>query len=160
MTDRDELVDLVCALAEHLDGRRWDRFGEVLTVDASAYGIGGGPDAIAAGTRHYLENCGPTQHLVAGHRVAVDGDRARITSRARVFHQAADGLGSYEVLGTYEDDAVRTADGWRIAHRTFVAEVELGDISVILGNNAPLHGAGGLVAGDDDQEPKADSPSR
>ena len=48
MSDRDELIDLVCALAEHLDGRRWDRFAEVLTPEASAYGIGGGPDAIVA----------------------------------------------------------------------------------------------------------------
>lgn len=159
MSDRDELIDLVCALAEHLDGRQWDRFADVLTPDASAYGIGGGPDAIAAGTRHYLEHCGPTQHLVAGHRVQIDGDRARITSRVRVFHQSADRSGSYEVLGTYHDDAVRTADGWRIAHRTFLAEIELGDISVILGSNAPLHGSGGLVAASG-EEPNDDSPSR
>lgn len=145
-TDRDELVDLVCALAEHLDRRRWDRFAEVFTPDASGYGIdGGGPAAIVEQTRHYLEHCGPTQHLVGAHRVTVDGDTARIVSKARVFHQAADRTATYEVLGTYLDDAVRTPDGWRLCDRTFLPEIELGDISVILGDNAPRHGGAGLV---------------
>jgi 3-phenylpropionate/cinnamic acid dioxygenase small subunit len=142
--DRAALIDLVCAIAEALDRRQWDRFAGAFTSDAVGYGAVG-PEAIAAQCRTYLDHCGPTQHLVASHRVTLDGDRARITSKARVFHQAADRSGSYEVFGVYLDQAERTPDGWRLTRRDFVPEIEVGDISVILGPNTPLHGDGNLL---------------
>jgi hypothetical protein len=45
------------------------------------------------------------------------GDRARLTP--------------YEAIGTYRDEHVRTAEGWRIIKRHFDVRIALGDIGVL-----------------------------
>jgi 3-phenylpropionate/cinnamic acid dioxygenase small subunit len=59
-----------------------------------------------------------TQHLLGNLHVTVDGDRATAASYVQATHVADDGR-SWVTGGRYDDELVRTADGWRIAARTF-----------------------------------------
>ncbi len=78
-----------------------------------------GLDAVvAAATRRRLEGVsGPgsgTRHEVEPDRVDVDGDTATASSRFRFV--STDG-GRVLVAGTYADELVRTAAGWRVRRR-------------------------------------------
>lgn len=69
-----------------------------------------------------------SQHMVNTHEIVVDGDTA--TSRCYVHAQHMRVAGEEPALftlgGTYEDDLVRTVDGWRIRHRTLTSLWEIG----------------------------------
>jgi ketosteroid isomerase-like protein len=71
--------------------------------------------------------------------VEVDGDRARarfpITEWAR---RAADGK-AFQFLGLYDDECVRTPDGWRFARRSLVPRT-MGKPSGLDGSLLPLDG--------------------
>ena len=61
-----------------------------------------------------------THHVISGHVVDLDGDRATIHAHVRAEHWlpphlAGDGPGRWLVAGFYDDEAVRTADGWRLS---------------------------------------------
>ncbi len=60
-----------------------------------------------------------THHAITGHVIHVDGDRATIHAHVRAEHWVrddlvADGARRWLVVGFYDDEAVRTADGWRL----------------------------------------------
>ena len=134
LDDRQAIVDLLNRFAAVLDGRRWDRLGEVFTDESVAYrGESVGLHDIEQEIRSHLGGCGPSQHLLGNYQVRVDGDRATSVTKARVLHQ---GLGersdlTFECLGDYHDDHVRTPSGWRIARRRFEVHLALGDPSVL-----------------------------
>jgi hypothetical protein len=65
--------------------------------------------------------------------VTIDADRATSVCQARVLHIGAGELSdlTYECIGSYRDDLVRTDAGWRIAARRFEVTITLGDTSVL-----------------------------
>ncbi|TNC20602.1 nuclear transport factor 2 family protein [Amycolatopsis alkalitolerans] len=65
-----------------------------------------------------LEQLASTQHFIGSVHVAVAGDTAHCTSYVQATHVAGDGR-MFVGAGRYDDDLVRTADGWRIAARVF-----------------------------------------
>ncbi|MFF1926257.1 nuclear transport factor 2 family protein [Streptomyces sp. NPDC058221] len=61
-----------------------------------------------------------THHAITGHVVDIDGDRATIHAHVRAEHwvsdEAADGgPNRWLVVGFYDNEAVRTVDGWRLS---------------------------------------------
>jgi ketosteroid isomerase-like protein len=135
--DRAEVLDVVNRYAEACDRRDWGLFDRVFTADATA-DYGGefelaGREAIAGMVRSMLGGCGPTQHLLGNHTVEVEGDTARASCKVRAFHAGiGDHDGStYEVLGEYHHDLVRTAAGWLTAHLRMDIAVELGTRDVL-----------------------------
>jgi hypothetical protein len=61
-----------------------------------------------------------THHAITGHVVTVDGDSATIHAHVRAEHWlpdevAAGGPNRWLVVGFYDNEAVRTADGWRLS---------------------------------------------
>ncbi|MCS7475494.1 nuclear transport factor 2 family protein [Umezawaea endophytica] len=61
-----------------------------------------------------------THHAITGHVVAVDGDSATVHAHVRAEHWlpdevAAGGPNRWLVVGFYDNEAVRTADGWRLS---------------------------------------------
>jgi hypothetical protein len=137
MLERVEVLDVVNRYAEACDRRDWALFDRVFTVGATV-DYGGtvrlaGREAIVESIRNMLGGCGPTQHLLGNHRAVVDGDTATASCKVRAFHA---GLGehadrTYEVLGAYHYDLVRTPDGWRTAHLRMDVDLELGTRDVL-----------------------------
>ena len=124
LTDRQALVDLTVAYSYALDDRRFDDLDDVFLPDATAE-LGRhleGRDAIKDRIRDALVPLDASQHLVAthqvrrrrrsGHRTLLPAGPARPTGTRR--------RPLFMVGGRYEDRYVRTADGWRIAHRALV----------------------------------------
>ncbi|MGW0662976.1 nuclear transport factor 2 family protein [Streptodolium elevatio] len=137
--DRFAVTDLANAYADALDRRDWAALDDVLTEDVAADYNGqhviNGRRTVVGMIRGYLDACGPTQHLLGNHRVTVDGDRAELTVKMRVHHIGAGRHAAltYECFGWYHADAVRTADGWRLAtwRQEVTAELGTRDLFVV-----------------------------
>ncbi|RII14805.1 hypothetical protein DSC45_20840 [Streptomyces sp. YIM 130001] len=61
-----------------------------------------------------------THHVITGHVVHIDGDHAKIHAHVRAEHWLPDeltdgGPNRWLVVGFYDNEAVRTADGWRLS---------------------------------------------
>ena len=122
--------------AEALDTRRWELLSEVfvpeLEFDFGEWTVASREEAVAT-IRTYLEDCGPTQHLLGNYRIDVNGDAARSRVYVRAFHV---GIGeatgkTYEMGGEYRDELRRTPEGWRSYRREGVVFWELGSRDVL-----------------------------
>ena len=134
--DRSEVFDVHNRYAEAADRRDWSLYDHVFTVDATAdYGVSKltGREAIVKLIRKNLAGCGPTQHLLGNHTAQVDGDEAHGSCKVRAFGQGAGARSAetYEILGTYHHDLVRTAEGWRTRHLRMTVAIELGTRDVL-----------------------------
>jgi SnoaL-like domain len=56
-------------------------------------------------------------HRITDVAVGVDGDTARARSYVDALLMGADGASGLNAVGWYDDELVRTGDGWRIARR-------------------------------------------
>lgn len=132
MSDRDEILERLAAVAAALDERDWTALGGAFTPEAEGYGRTG-RSQIVARVRAHLGGCGPSQHLLGQSRVTVDGDAGRSLTYARVHHVGAGDRADafYECLGQYDDRWARTTEGWRLTRRRFDVRIELGDRSVL-----------------------------
>jgi hypothetical protein len=124
LADLQAIVDLTIAYSFALDERLFDDLDDVFVPDATA-DLGWlleGRDAIKVRIRDALVPLDASQHLVATHQVHIDGDRAtgRCYLQAQHVRANADGGSLFMVGGRYEDRYVRTADGWRIDHRSLI----------------------------------------
>jgi hypothetical protein len=134
--DRAEVFDVLNRYAEAADRRDWSLYDQVFTPDATAdYGVSklAGRQAIVDLIRNSLGGCGPTQHLLGNHTAQVDGDEAHASCRVRAFHRGTGdhSAETYELLGTYYHELVRTADGWRTRQLRMDIAVELGRRDVL-----------------------------
>ena len=131
-----EIHRALVRFARAMDERDWPALDAILLEDASAE-LGTGPlrgrAAIVAQMRSFLDDCGPTQHLLGNLLVDVDGD----TARSRVYvSDVHKGRGekahlTFSTLGDYHDRWRRVDGAWRIAHRTKHSRALLGDIAVL-----------------------------
>ncbi|KAA5828428.1 nuclear transport factor 2 family protein [Saccharopolyspora hirsuta] len=131
MSDRDDIVERLAELAAAIDARDWDSVRAAFLPNAHAYRQDGA-DAIVRHLSEHLGGCGPTQHLLGNHRVAVDGNTARSLTYARVHHAGAGPAAgkSLECMGEYDDRWVRTPEGWRLSSRVFDMRIFQGDFDV------------------------------
>ena len=131
--DRLEICEVI-ALHGHLcDAAAYGRFDEVFTPDfeVDASGLGRGPLPAGDPSRPRLEayiaaaqRIGPGDALalhVTNVLVREDGDDARAWSKGFAVNRG----GSVSSF-TYEDQLVRTSQGWRIEHRKVSARREPG----------------------------------
>ena len=126
MTDSRDERDIyrnIVLIARAMDERNWDDITNLALPDATGdFGNGALSTAaeIVALLRRFLDECGPTQHLIGNVIIDVSGDTA--TSRAYVadMHLGTGGLAGeyFRTLGDYHDTWVRTADGWKLSNRT------------------------------------------
>jgi hypothetical protein len=141
LSDRQDIVDLTIAYCWALDTKRWDALDDVFLRDATALLATSSPlqgvDAIKDRVRRALEPLDDSQHIVANHQVVVAGDTATCRCYLQAQHvrhaAASDGSGpNFVIGGRYEDRMVRTAHGWRIAHRELVSMWREGNPAVIV----------------------------
>lgn len=134
--DHFDVLALLARYSTALDTRDWRLLEDVFTPDL-VYDAGEWTtrsfDEYLGRLRPYLEGCGPTQHLLGNHRVEVAGDEARSAVYVRAFHRGTRELAdtTYEMMGEYRDELVRTRAGWRSRHRTLRLHAELGSRAVL-----------------------------
>jgi ketosteroid isomerase-like protein len=132
VTDRSDIAQLLAAYAHAVDRRDFEGVARCFLDDATASYSGTelGP-GVAAIIDHIrgVERFVSTQHLFGVPLIHIDGDSATASSHA-VSYLVADAVsaasgagaasGASTVLGrglVYDDELVRTDDGWRIARR-------------------------------------------
>jgi hypothetical protein len=133
MTDREELVALTIRYATAIDSQRYELLSTVFTADADLdYGEVGHWTGAAEITEFMdLAHRGAanTMHRMSNQVIAVDGDTATMRTYVDALILGPDGSG-VNAIGFYDDEAVRTADGWRIGKRTF-RPVRLGTVAAL-----------------------------
>jgi hypothetical protein len=126
LADRADLIELLGLYADISDQKDYtDRPGRVftdpLTLDfESVAGIP--PMTVPLGDyleilRQSFEPYAATHHVITGHVVGIDGDRATIHAHVRAEHWTpGESPDRWLVVGFYDNEAIRTADGWRLNH--------------------------------------------
>ena len=128
----------LAGIARAMDERRWDALGEFFAEDATAdFGIGPvtGRAAIVGVMRSYLDDCGPTQHLLGNLIVDVGAGGVEAASRCYVsdMHVGAGDKASltFSTLGDYHDRWRRLDGRWWLVHRRKLNRALLGSIDLL-----------------------------
>lgn len=144
LIDEREIVRNLSLFAHILDGKRWDRLGEVFAEDLDFdYGTGGdqhGMAALTANMRRFLDRCGGTQHLIGSILVDVEGDTAVSRCYVQARHQRADDRAGaiFDSNGEYVDRWARRTQGWRIVRRDALWATQSGDPAIIFAESGDL----------------------
>jgi 3-phenylpropionate/cinnamic acid dioxygenase small subunit len=121
--DRQHISELLVRYATGIDRRDWPLFRTVFTDDCELdYGVIGtwkGLDAVAEFMEQVHAMAGHTLHRLSNQSIKVDGDAAEARTYIDGLIMAADNTSGVNAIGFYDDDIVRTADGWRIARRRY-----------------------------------------
>ncbi|MGW5385340.1 nuclear transport factor 2 family protein [Nocardia sp. NPDC003963] len=128
LIDRAELIELMSRYADIADTKDFTElpglvFTDPLTLDfESVAGIPPTTTPLADYREILRASFAPytaTHHAVTGHIVHIDGDNATIRAHVRAEHWLPEeltggGPDRWLVAGFYDNEAVRTADGWRL----------------------------------------------
>lgn len=121
--DRQDISDLLVRYATGIDRRDWPLFRTVFAddceLDYGEIGAWKGIDAVAEFMEQVHAMAGHTMHRLTNQAVTVDGDKATARTYVDALIMGGDNKTGVNALGFYDDDIVRTADGWRIARRLF-----------------------------------------
>lgn len=134
--DRFAIIDVTFRYCWALDSRDLGGLDSVFLEDAQADLLAPrliGREAIRARIASAINPLDATQHTVTNHMITVDGDRAtcRCYLHSQHVRKVAEGSPNYVVAGRYEDELVRTPDGWRIALRRLVPVWSEGNLEVV-----------------------------
>jgi hypothetical protein len=123
MADREDIIELINLYGLAMDTQRWDLFDRIFTEDCDAdYG----PTSHWTDRARFKADFGSfhelfdaTQHVMTNHLVKVDGDRASSHTYGawRLIRHAAGDPPVWDGTGYYDDEWLRTGQGWRIARR-------------------------------------------
>ena len=123
--DRQDISDLLVRYATGIDRRDWVLFRTVFTddcdLDYGEIGVWKGVDAVTDFMEQVHAMAGHTMHRMSNQVITVDGDRAEARTYVDALIMAGDNKSGVNGIGFYDDEIVRTADGWRIARRRFTA---------------------------------------
>lgn len=136
--DEREIYRSIVRFARAMDERDWSAIDDIATVDATAHMGSGeleGRAAIVALMRSFLDECGPTQHLIGNVLIDIDTDGETASSRAYVSDMHL-GTGdraqsSFRTLGDYHDKWAKIDGRWRMTHRTKINHASLGSFEVL-----------------------------
>jgi 3-phenylpropionate/cinnamic acid dioxygenase small subunit len=121
--DRQDISDLLIRYATGIDRRDWPLFRTVFTADCELdYGDIGtwhSVDEVADFMEQVHAPAGYTMHRMSNQVIAVDGDSASARTYIDGLIMAPDNASGVNAIGFYDDEMVRTPDGWRIARRRF-----------------------------------------
>lgn len=140
LLDERQIIRGLGLFARILDQKRWNDLQDVLATDLTFnYGLGeeAGIDALERSMRRYLDQCGPTQHLIGSVIVDVEGSEGGNEATSRAYVQARhqrrdDPLGPiFDTTGEYIDRWQKGDDGWRIVRRDALWFLHAGDPAVI-----------------------------
>jgi hypothetical protein len=129
LTDRADLIELLGRYADIADLKEFTELPGLVLTDPLTLDFSAVADIPPMTTplREYAEVLRgafapytATHHVITGHVITLDGDRATIHAHVRAEHWvpaelAAGGPDRWLVVGFYDNEAVRTADGWRLS---------------------------------------------
>ncbi|UGU29148.1 nuclear transport factor 2 family protein [Mycolicibacterium smegmatis] len=125
MSDHQHIVDVLTRYATGIDRRDWRLFRTVFTddcaVDYGEIGAWNSADAVTDFMEQTHAMAGHTLHRLSNHVVTVDGDTAGARTYVDALIMSQDNASGVNAAGFYDDDLVRTPDGWRIACRRFTS---------------------------------------
>lgn len=124
LSDQLEMQQVLIRYAHALDARDWELLGSCFTEDATTdygeiAGINDGRDAIVTTCRDFLSGLDASHHLIGSVAIESRGDEGTAVCYLQAQHvfRGADGGDNLLHGGIYRDRLVRTAEGWKIAHR-------------------------------------------
>lgn len=122
-TDKQDIAEVLVRYSTGIDQRDWPLFRTCWTDDVVADYIGiarwESADAITSFMETSHADMGHTMHQLSNLAITVDGDTATARCYVDAVLMAADGQTGLNPKGFYDDELVRTDDGWRIARRTY-----------------------------------------
>ncbi|MGE2732915.1 nuclear transport factor 2 family protein [Mycolicibacterium vaccae] len=122
-SDRQDIREVLIRYATGIDRRDWTLFRTVFTEDCDLdYGeIGSwqGVDAVVDFMTASHELAGPTLHRITNEAIDVDGDTATARAYVDALILSQDNTSGVNAAGFYDDELVRTDEGWRIRRRRF-----------------------------------------
>lgn len=118
LVDRAPISDLLVEFARRLDTRDFAGYADLYMPDGVLELPGGPPlrgrEEIRVATEKNLGAYVGTWHLSAAHTIDLDGDTAHTRSSLFAVHVIGDrGATHADGAGWYDNDLVRTAEGWR-----------------------------------------------
>jgi ketosteroid isomerase-like protein len=147
MSDLTTPIEAITALFWHSDHHQWSDleavFADRVRLDYTAL-QGGEPTMLApadivAGWRPGFEAIDAHQHLVANHRVSVDGQRATATASFIATHRWRDA--TWTLGGDYRFELTRSDSRWVVSAMTMTPVWETGERDLI--ESALAHGKDG-----------------
>ena len=135
IAERD-IYRALTAVARAMDARDWEGLRNHLLPAMSA-DMGTGPlegrDAVIAMMRSFLDDCGPTQHLLGNVEIDVAGERARSRCYVSDMHLGAGERAhlSFRTLGDYHDQWQRVDGRWLLSHRTKLNRAHIGSFEAL-----------------------------
>ena len=94
-------------------------FTDDCELDYGEIGTWHGVDAVTEFMEQSHAMAGHTMHRISNQVITVNGDRAESRSYVDGLILAPDNKSGVNAVGFYDDDIVRTTDGWRIERRRF-----------------------------------------
>ena len=123
--DQLAIQNLIARYPIAVDGRDWDALDDLFAADAQIdFTAFGGPAGDLASIKRFLRDAlagfARTQHMMGLPAITLAGDRAssRTSCSNPMVLDGADGETSVWLIGLwYDDEFVRTPDGWRFSSR-------------------------------------------
>jgi 3-phenylpropionate/cinnamic acid dioxygenase small subunit len=119
--DRQDISDLLVRYATGIDRRDWPLFRTVFTddceLDYGEIGVWKGVDVVADFMEQTHALLGHTMHRMSNMVITIDGNQAAARTYLDGLMMAPDNKSGVNAIGFYDDEIVRTDDGWRIARR-------------------------------------------
>jgi 3-phenylpropionate/cinnamic acid dioxygenase small subunit len=127
---RQDIAELLVRYAAGIDRRDWALFRTCFTADCEAdygdIGVWHGRDAITGWMERAHAGLGHTLHRITNQRVSIDGDVATARSYVDAIILGPDDRTGVRAVGFYDDELVRTREGWQIARRRFTRVLQTG----------------------------------
>lgn len=121
--DRQDISGVLLRYATGIDRRDWTLFHTIFTEDCELdYGeIGAwkGADAVTEFMQQAHALAGHTMHRLTNQVITVNGDEAQSRTYIDALIMLADNSAGVNAAGFYDDELVRTEQGWQIARRRF-----------------------------------------
>lgn len=123
MTDRQDISDVLVRYATGIDRREWPLLRTVFTrdceLDYGEIGRWSGVEAVTEFMEQAHAMAGHTLHRLTNQAITVDGDKATARTYIDGLIMFGDNDSGVNAVGFYDDELVRTGDGWRIARRRY-----------------------------------------
>lgn len=131
-----EIYRALTRVARAMDMRDWSALDAIMLPDISG-DLGTGPligrDEVVALMRSFLDDCGPTQHLLGNVLIDIRGDTAASQTYVSDMHV---GVGNksgetFSTLGDYQDRWKNVDGVWRMCHRVKLNRAHIGSYDVL-----------------------------